>query len=288
MADTTVFQSIASLLQSTGLGELFSYSNNRPGGWLWNMIQSGVDTPEELWAAIEQTSTFRNEFGVIFRMREAQARGEPVRVPTVSEVMDAREQIRTVLAWNDIPDGVISRERIDDYITRGITPEQVATVLGNAYLKVAQADQAVRDVFAEWFGPSGDSMLAAWFLDPENINANTERLAEMAFIGGMARTRGWEVDRQTASRLVDRGLGADAVYQRLTDIEAQQGLFDETIAERGEDLSAGREGMEAAFDLSGESRARIARRLRTRTLQFSGGGGAVASNTGFTGASAAE
>src|SRR5690606_25123415 len=166
-------------------------------------------------------------------------------------------------------------------IANDVSIAELAERINEGYLRVARADQTVRDAFASMFGPSGDAALAALFLDPERALPALQRQAGAAEFGGAGLRFGFTVDRDLALRASDLGLQSRA-SEGFATLHAIRGLFNETVTER-EDLRAEREGVEAVFGISGESQEAVRRRQSTRLAAFAGDSGI---NVGRRGAAA--
>ena len=78
MAETmdSTFRTLASWLQELGLGNLFSYQNGVPRGWLWDQIQRGVTTEEELYINLSETPEFQQRFPIIAEQQAEASLGQ--------------------------------------------------------------------------------------------------------------------------------------------------------------------------------------------------------------------
>lgn len=289
MADA-IYGQLAGLLNTFGLGSLLSTdADGNPSGWLADQIRQGVDTPEELWIAIESTDVFRERYGVIMAQRQARARGENVAVMSPAEVMANEAAFAQKAAYYGLPRGTYdSYKDFQGYMMRGITPEQFEQSALRSWQRVNEAPAEVRQVFGEWYGPQGDSMLTAYFLDPEHVTANVERITSTAVAGGYARHYGFNLAQEKAYELAGRSLSDDRLAQGFSRIQQQQDLFRETQAEQT-DLQAGVEGVQAEFDLSGDAATQLQRRVAERSAAFAGGqGGGALTRQGVYGLGSAE
>lgn len=293
MANTDVYGQLAALLRALDLGTLVSTNpDGSPSGWLAQQIQNGVDTSEELYLAVEQTDVFKQRYGVITEQRRRAALGEPVQPLTVADVRQQESQFRSVARYYNMPQALYDHYTdFQDLMLAGVTPQQFEASGAQAYARVAQAPQEVKDVFAEWFGPQGDSMLAAYFLQPDKVTANVSKIVDTAIAGGVSRQYGFGIDRQTAATLADRGVSPNDLAAGYSQIQQQADLFRKTVGEaNGPDLTAQDQGVKAQFNLpgGGEAAAQLARRVETRKAAFQGGGGAMLDQRGLIGVGGSE
>lgn len=288
MADKQTYANLSSLLTSLGLGSLMSTDGaGNPQGWLVDQIAQGVDTPEELYAAIEQTDVFRQRYAVITEQRQRAAAGEVVTVLTPVQVRQNEERFKQLATYYGIPTGAYDYKDWQALMAKGVTPEAFEQSSLRAWQRVQSAPAAVKQVFGEWFGPQGDGMLAAYFLDPTHMTANLERITSAAVAGGYARRYGFSLSQQQAFELADRAIADSDLATGFANIQARSDVFRESATETT-DLQAGREGVQAQFSLDGESVRKIESRLEQRAAAFGGSGGAGRSSRGVVGVGAAE
>lgn len=291
MANTDVYAQLAAILRSLDLGELVgTTASGSPSGWLANQIQAGVDTDDELYLAIEQTDVFRQRYGAIVEQRRRAAEGEPIQPMTVADVRRTEDQFRSVARYYDLPRSMYDHYTdFQEMILEGITPEQFEASAARSYAAIQAAPPEVRQVFAEWFGPQGDSVLAAYWMQPDKVTANAGRIVDTAIAGGISRQYGFGIDRQTADTLAYRGVTPNDLAAGYSQIQAQADLFRESISE-SRDLTQAREGVAAQFNLPGGGQAQrdLRQRVQGRIAQFQGGGAALTRATGVVGVGAAE
>lgn len=290
MADA-IYGQLAALLNQFGLGQLMGIdAAGNPTGWLADQIRQGVDTAEELWVAVESTDVFRERFGAIVAQRQARAAGQPVAVMTPAEVIAAEQSFAQKAAYYGLPPATYdSYKDFQGYLARGISPEQFEASALRSWQRVQQAPPQVRQVFAEWYGPRGDAMLAAYFLDPDHVTANINRITEAAVAGGYARKYGFRLAQDKAFELAGRGVSDDQLAEGFSRIQSQADVFRETATER-QDLQAGVEGIQAEFAMPGQGAERIRRRVQSRQAAFGAGSQArgALSRSGVYGLGAGE
>lgn len=286
------FAMLSQFLVQLGLGSLFRVdSAGNPSGWLWQQIQSGVDTPERLLMGLENTPEFRQRFGVIFEMRDRAARGEAVTVPSVSQVLEYEDQYRTVMSRAGVPSWFYdSPMDAQDAIRRNLSIEQIAERIDSSFSVVQRLPAEVRDLFSEYFGDSSDASLVAAVLDPDKTLASLERATRTAVAGGFARRQGFELSFQQASEYASLGRTAAQTEAEMGQV-AQ--LRDLSTAQMGESQLAVGSGIDVAFRAGalGETDAQTAleSRLTTRRAgQAQSAGGALTLQEGIVGASSAR
>ena len=284
------FRTMASYLQSLGLGELFSVdSAGNPGGWLWDKLLSGIDTAEELRGALEQTDVWKDRFAVIVEQRRRQAAGQPVHVMEPGEVLEYEQRASQLMRQYALPPWFYDQASdFNDIILNGVSVAELEQRVAGAYNTVANIDPAITQQFREFYGVGeGQAALAAFFLDPNRTQAQLDRVALASYAGGIARDFGLDLTRNQAEMfsLLDRTPAG--VAQDLSEINAQSGLFNEGAGEAVDITDS--TGFDAV--VLGDARARAAlegRVLRRRANATAGGGGALATQDGLLGVSTAN
>ena len=197
------------------------------------------------------------------------------------------------MAWEDgarelfkryaLPSGFYDSD--DDwtaFIAGDVSVAELNDRIGQAYTRVATSSDEVRQVYAEWFGPSGDSALAAYHLDPERAAPLLIEQADQALVGGVGRALDINISQTTAETLENLGIGQQAAYAGFRQLNDLRSLFDETISE-ATDLNIGTEGVDAQFGLSSQAARVLERRRASRVNMARGGGGATISQQGVIG-----
>ena len=291
MADANAkaqFTSLASYLDSIGLGELFTVdAAGNPGGWLWNQLQEGVDTQEELYFRLEQTDTFRNRFGVIQEQQKRAARGEPVMVMSPAQVLEYETRVKQMMSAAGLPPTFYDEPRdFHKLILNDMSPTEVQDRITQAYDYVLSAPPEVRAAFTDFYGVGqGDAQLAAWALDPERTVRDMTRATRTAYTAGMGERFGIQVSKATAERIADLPRTEAGIVQGMEQIASMSPVFNESIGERAVDLTAGTTGVESVFEGSGEANKAMERRLAQRkAVDRSSTGGALMTQQGVIGA----
>ena len=206
-ADTQqTFSGLANYLNEMGLGGLFTVDDQgNPGGWLWNKMQSGTDTPEELRIAVEQTDVFRNRFGVIVEQRRRAAAGEPVYVMNPGEVMEYERVVKQTLSAAGLPGWFYdSPQDFHALILNDMSAQEVSERVTQGYEYVQSAPPEVRAAFNEFYGVGqGDAALAAWALDPGRVVRDINKATRTAYAAGMGKRFDVGISRAAAERIAD-------------------------------------------------------------------------------------
>lgn len=284
------FRDAAAYLDSLGLGALFSVdADGNPGGWLWNRLKAGIDTQEELIAAVEQTDVWRDRFAVIVEQRRRRNAGEQVYVMSVGEVIEYERTVAASMRRFNLPNWFYDQPSdFNQLILSGMSAREVEDRISGAYNTVANLDPDIREEFSRFYGVgTGDAALAAYFLDPDKTEAQLEKVSLAAYAGGIAKDFDIDLTRDQAElfSLYDRTPAG--IAQDMSEINAQSELIREGFGE-ADDLDS-----DVIFDAvvrgDAESRSLLERRvLRRQAQNRAGGGGALATNEGLIGVSAAN
>ncbi len=281
-----VFNTLAQYLKSLGLGALFTVdSKGAPGGWLWNQIQSGIDTDTELMPRLEQTDVYRDRFSVIVEQQRRAAAGEPVTVMTPGDVLDYERQARQLMSAAGMPKWFYDEPKdFSKLMLADISPKELQDRIGQAYDYVLSAPPEVRAAFTDFYGVGkGDAALAAWALDPERTVRDIGKATRTAYAAGMATRFDIGIDRATAERIADLPLTEEGISSGLQQVAGQESLFEEGIGEAA-DITVG-DGIEAVFENDPEANKKLARRVgERRSIERSNTGGALMTNEGLIGA----
>jgi hypothetical protein len=286
MADEQMFTTLGSWLKSIGLGALFTQNaDGTPGGWLWNQMQQGVDSIDELTAAVESTDVWRNRFGVIVEQRRRSAAGEPVQVMTVGEVISYEETASQMMRQVGLPSWFYDQQSdFSSLILNQISPGELETRLGQSLNMVRNINPAIRDAFSQFYGVDNtDGALAAFFLDPEKSLAKLDQVARASYAKGMADEYDINLSKQQAEELAMMPMtegGMTDAFQRINDLKpVMQESFGETS-----DLTAEGEGYDAIVKGDGNAKSRLEKRvIERRSIDQSSQGGAAITQEGVLG-----
>lgn len=281
-----MFDSLATYLRSLGLDSLFTTdSNGNPGGWLWNQLQAGVDTPDELSVAIQQTDTFRNRFGVIVEQQRRAAQGQPVYVMSPAEVIEYENTVKQLMVSAGLPSTFYDQPSdFHRLILEDMSPAEVSERITQAFDYVLSAPPEVRTAFEEFYGVgNGDAQLAAWALDPDRTVRDINRATRTAYAAGMADRFDIQVDRSMAERIADLPRTEAGITEGMRQVASMGSIFDEGLGDRGTDLTDN-EGIASVFEGDSAATDAISRRvLRRSASNRTSTGGAVTTQQGVVG-----
>ena len=289
MADAATkqqFTQLATYLKQIGLDELFSVdSQGNPQGWLWNQIQAGIDTTQELAFAIEQTDVFKNRFGVIGAQQERAAKGEPVYVMSPAEVIAYEEEVKQAMRSAGLPRTFYDEPKdFHRLILEDFSPDEVKERIEQAYDYVLSAPPEVRAAFNEFYGVgNGDAQLAAWALDPERTTRDIRKATRTAYAAGMADRFDVEIDRAAATRIADLPMTEAGMVEGLKQVASMGNVFDEGLGDQATDLGDS-DGVASVFEGDADATRAIQNRImRRRAIGRSASGGAVTTQEGVVG-----
>lgn len=280
-----VFDTMSAYLTEAGLGDLFTVTNGVPSGWLWEQIVGGVDSTAALQAALEQTTSFKSRYGVIGEMRQRAAAGEPVHVPTVSEVRAYESTVSSMLRQAGAPPWFYDTySDMQTLMSQGLSAAEVEQRLGDGWDRVANSSPAVRQAYHDMYGVAeGDAALFATFLDPTKTLSSLERSSRAAYAKGMGRDQGLNIDTMLAERIAGLPKSDASVLSDLQQVSKLKGLTTEGIGEAN-DLTLEREGIDATVFGDQAASSALERRLLTRqAVGKSSQGGAALTNRGVSG-----
>ena len=287
MEDEAIFDQLAGFLKSIGLGSLFEIdSSGNPSGWLWDQIVNGIDNQDQLLFALEQTPQFQQRFGIIFEMRDKATRGEGAYVPTVQDVLNYERDFVREMTAAGVPSWFY--DSLDDAhsaMRSNLSVTQVADRIERGYGTMQTMPVEVKDAFRELYGNEADGVLLAAVLDPEKTLAQIDRSVRAAQISGFGRRAGLEVTAEQASRFSQTPLTLSEIETGVQEAARLAPLTQETIGESGTNLTS-EVALSAGLGQSAVDEALLEQRLTRRQLgQRATTGGAVAGQSGITGAS---
>lgn len=286
-AETVSFYtSMASWLGGLGLGELAQVApDGAPSGWLWDQILAGIDTAAEVQIAIEQTAAWQREFNVIVEQRRQAAAGQPVQVMSVDEVVAYRQAAAQLARRAGLPSTFYDNSHDwDAQMLRGRSIAELDEIFGEVWERTRNVNPLVRGAFERFYGVGqGDAALAAYFLDPERTQATLQRQSRAAYTAGMGRTLNLDLSRQAAERIAELPRTESGIMEGLGEIAGMAGVFEESIGESGEDLTAEREGVASVFENDAMATRSIQRRIMARRATQGNAGGAAISERGVLG-----
>lgn len=283
--DRNAFEMLASYLNSIGLGSLFKYQNGEPSGWLWDQVQKGIVSEDQLTFALEQTPEFRQRFAVLFEMRDEAVRTGKGYVPEVREIVAYEEEFFKTMAAAGLPSWFYD-ELSDAHkaIKSNLSVKQIADRIEQGYSTVKAMPDELKSVFQEYYGDNGDQALLAAVLDPTKTLAEIDRSVRTAQVGGYLRQQGIQLSKERASAFAQADLSEPEIRSAAQTAGQLAPLTQETIGEGAVDLTE-ESAVAAAFGTNAVDQAKLEERLTRRQLgQRTIGGGAIAGQSGVTGA----
>ena len=289
MADpqaTQQFRTLSQQLNTYGLSELFNVdSNGNPSGWLWDQIQAGVDTREELQFALEQTDVYRDRFGVILAQQQAAAAGGAGYVMSPADVIAYEHEVGQMMAAAGLPSTFYDDPKdFHQLILNDMAPLEVRDRITQAFDYVLSAPPEVREAFENYYGVGqGDAQLAAWALDPDRTVRDIGKATRTAYTAGMANRFDVEIDRTSAESIADLPMTEAGIVQGFEQVSQMENVFTEGLGDMGTDLTQ-QQGVDSVFNADANATAAIQRRIqRRRAVGRAATGGAVTTQEGVVG-----
>ncbi len=279
------FDILAGYLNSLGLGSLFRVVDGKPSGWLWEQVQAGINTREQLEIMLEQTPEFQQRFKVMFDMRNAALAAGGGYVPTVPDVLNYEKEYFRTMAAAGVPSWFYDNlEDAHNAMRTNLEVAQIEERINRGYGVVQSMPQEVKDVFAEYYGGDAESVLLAAVLDPEKALRDIDRAARTAQIGGFGRRAGLDISQEQAMRYSEVPMSSAEIQQGIQATAAFRPLTEETLGEAASDLTS-EVALSAGLGGSEQDQAALEARLTRRQLgQRTTGGGAVMGQSGVSGA----
>lgn len=274
-AQDDAFTYIEDLLSSYGLSSL---AHNA-----WQKLIDGV-TQDQVIQWLRTTPEYAQRFpGMAVR------RAKGLSAISEGEYISYERQAGQILHAAGMPAGFYDTpEDFADLIGKDLSLSELNQRITNNYIRVAQAAPEVRNAFQAFFGPDGDTALAAFFMDPDKAQPFLERAVTEAEISGAGARFGVGVNEDMANRLATIGVTSGQAQQGFQQLNQIKPLFNETITETT-DLKAEQEGVGAVFGTDATSADAVRKRRDTRAADFSGTTQqALGSQTGLTGLGSAK
>lgn len=265
---------IGAVLSDYGLQSLAS--------WAWQEITSGASSAQVL-TDMYQTPQFKARFPAIGLRNQA---GLPPISP--ADYVNYEDTLQQYESQYGLPQGALSnKDTVTQFIAGDVSTSEVQARVQQGFQAVAYAAPEVRQAFTSMFGASGDGALAHYFLDPTKALPLLEQQATAAQIGGTTAMGGVNVDTDTAMRLAAMGVTQSQASSAVQQLDKTSPLFNATVTEK-DNLSASRQGIEAAFGLNPTAEQQIQQRQESREAAFAGGGSAYGDTHGLEGAGTAH
>lgn len=278
-ADTAAVGTDAQALISAVLGD---YGLQSLGTWAWDEITSGA-TSAQMLLDMQQTPQFKTRFpGIAMR----QQKGLPAISP--ADYVNYEDSLAQMQSQYGLPQGFLTNANtVAEFIGNDVSANEVQARVQQGYQAVAYAPTEVRAFYAQTFGAAGDGALAAHFLDESKALPLLEQQATAATLGGTAAMGGIQISGQDAMKLAQLGVTQNAVQSQTANLEQTQDLYQASVTEQP-GMTAGQQGIEAAFGLNSQSTMDVAQRQAQRQADFKGGGSPTSDQYGLEGAGPAK
>ncbi len=263
-------------------GILGKYKLSSLESWAWEQIQNDVSVAG-VELSLQDQQAFKDRFpAMAIRAENGYNAISPF------EYLNWEDDVRGLFQRAGLPAGFYDSD--DDYtafIGGDVSPVELNDRIMNAYVRVANSSDEVRRAYSEFFGPSGDSALAAYHLDKDRAAPLLMEQAEQALIAGTGWEMNIDITQTTAAHLEDIGINQQQAFAEFRQLATDRSLFDETLSE-GSDLRIEQEGVQSQFGLNSSARLRLDARRTARRNLLSGGGGAQVTGSGVIGLGSAR
>jgi len=270
--DYDTFDLIKSLLFSYGLDSLVGTVE------LWIQEEASED---EIELRLHGEQAFKDRFPAIRMIDELnQGVGPGQHRANISprDYMDLEDDYFGYLSRVGLADAFFTRDRVAWWIFGGNSPLEISRRVTNGVSAMQLASEETRDFFRDTYGVDGDVALAAYMLDPGNLEDELTRQVEVSQIGGRSTIANIGIGAAGAKRLAELGISAQEAGTQFQNINRRGALFRESVSE-STDLTKEGAGVDSAFGLDdGKAEDQLAKRLRARQAAFRGGGGAFVNN----------
>lgn len=264
-AKATLLQTLASLGLPTSLGEK-----------LWQEHLRGVPDAQIL-LDMRQSDEYKARYPA---METLTKEGRAI---TEAQYVNFEQQVASI--WHQAglsPDMMREGDYVTKWLEGDVSSAEVQHRVQDLYVKVANADPAIRQWYQSQFGTQGDAALAATFADPTTATPILDKQVAAAQFGGTGSLFGYNIDAATGLQAANAGVSqaqAQAGFQKIQD---EAPLFNETISEN-QDLTAEQQGVAATFGFGSDASKLLAQRAAEREAAFKGStsAGGAASQSGF-------
>ena len=199
-----LFEQLAQMAQEAGLGELFSFTNGTPSGWLWDKIVNNEISDATFEFQVEQTDAFKRRYPAVAWLRAQNVSGASSLPATMAAVREYENQARGLMQAAGLPPEFYDNN-VDDLqglMMKNISLVELEQRVGEGWSRVQATDPAIRQAFSEFYGVGqGDAALAAFFLDPTQMVQKLDRMSRTAYTAGLGRNAGINLSKVAAERI---------------------------------------------------------------------------------------
>lgn len=267
---------ILNLLEDYGLGGLAKFVNDM-------VFKEDVMSPEEILARIRAD---KGEAGEIYRKRFAgniARRNAGYNALSEADYVRMENTYRQIMRASGLPTGFYDQP--DDFnalIGGDVSGAELSTRINDGYMAVQQSNPQVINEMRRLYGVD-DSMLAAYFLDPDKATPMLLRQARAAQIAGEATLQAQrQIEAATAEELAIAGITQQQARAGFQTIAGAEELF---VALPGttEQAMTEQEQISGVFGTSAAAQQRLRQRQRERQATFEAGGRFAGQGTQVTG-----
>jgi hypothetical protein len=233
--------------------------------WAWNEITQGASS-DQVTMDMYQTPQFQDRFpGIAAR----QAAGLPAISP--ASYVSYEDSLAQMENQYGLPQGMLTNPAtVSAFIGQDVSTAEVQQRVENGYQAVAYSPPEVRQAFTQYFGPSGDGALAAYFLDPKAALPLLTQQATAAQMGGTAAIGGVQMTEQDAMELAGLGQTESSIGSGIANLEQHAPLYEASVTEQPGSLEEGTQGVESQFGLSQQATQQVIQRQEQREAAFAG------------------
>ena len=262
---------IARRLETYGLRSLANF--------VWNLItQENITSEYALIERIRETDQYKQRFPAM-KMR----RDRNLTAISEQDYINLESGYREVMQIAGLPRGLFdSPEDFTALISGDVSTKELQQRVQAGYQAVAQSNPQVINEMKRLYGVN-DSMLAAYFLDPEKATPMLLRQAQSAQIAAEATLQAdMGITAGTAEQLAVAGVTQEQARAGFQAIQAGQELF-VPLPGTTEAAIAQEEQIAGVFGTSSAAQQRIRQRTRERQTTFEAGGRFAGQGTTVTG-----
>jgi hypothetical protein len=262
----------------------YGLTSPRLADWALEMLIAGKPI-ETILLDLEQQPEYKAAFPEIeARRNRALAEGLQIDPINPAIILEYRTRARALMRSFGVPQDMWdTNEDFAPFIVGDVSMDELNSRLRRASERVYQAPPEVRAVFFDLFGIDGDTALFAMNLDATKSEPILENMVQMAEAGGAAKRMGFGLTPAEMTRMEAANLTYDQMISGFRELDTRRGLFDETLAEEGQDFTVGSQGISAQFGLEGGAAEALTQRAGARQAETKGSSQAAQSEVGVIG-----
>lgn len=231
--------------------------------WVWERAIE-TDSPELIIQQLRERDEYKTRF---VGMEQRKAAGLPA--ITESEYIAYERQAAQLMRNAGMPSGFYDQpDDFANFIGKDVSVTELNQRIADSFTAVSVAPPEVRAAFSDFYGASGASELAAFFLNPDRATPVLQQDLATAQVAGYGRKFGFNLEETQARQAAAAGVTVQEAKSGFSQLNAQRPLFEETVDET-EDVTLD-EGVQAQFNLSGEAQTKVARRAESRAAKTGG------------------